>query len=113
MRKKKTQLTLITTEENASEEFKQNNNSNNTSNNTDSNMYNVTGRPLAFSYNSSYNNLPAHSGFDINIPAIENNVMTDSVASILAACYGLDHWRGFEQQEQQLVHIGKFKSIIV
>eukprot|EP01039_Chlorochromonas_danica_P009278 gene9278-10243_t len=43
---------------------------------------------------------------DISLSCLEPVVMTDSVASILASCFGLDSWRSFEEHSNELREVG-------
>lgn len=42
----------------------------------------------------------------LSIPLMEQNILTDSVGSILASYLGADSWPGFEAEEQRLVALG-------
>jgi hypothetical protein len=42
---------------------------------------------------------------DISIPALEPNIMSSSVGSILSSCFDLEDWEGYEKQEQEMLMI--------
>lgn len=42
---------------------------------------------------------------DISVPALEPNIMSNSVGAILSSCFDLEDWEGYEKQEQEMLLI--------
>jgi hypothetical protein len=49
----------------------------------------------------------------LHTPFLDQDIVCDSVGSILASALGIEYWPGFEVEEQNLIHIGESISELV
>lgn len=76
-------------------------------NKSDSNAFaNAESMDNSNSNNINSNNNHRNSDGNLSIPFLEQNVMCDSIGSILSSCIGTEYWPGYLQEQQKLQEIG-------
>lgn len=101
-----TTQTDVTT--NKTTEGDNNENNTNINNNNSSSELNPDGKSDVNSMLNRINSMEM-----LHTPFLDQDIVCDSVGSILASSLGIEYWPGFEVEEQNLIHIGESISELV